>query len=382
MVTSFTTVAIWMLIIAFILAPCRLVADTMKEDFGSTVVADFSSASGTCHMTPVKQGKLLARRIGTYAVALPERDCGFPLFREPLKQLFVSVSSNGTAKLFFEDRCGNYVSCADFLSGKLSDTSMYWGAPDNGVAAEYGVMRDMMPLLISPRQRQVALMLRRIEGDVDIGKIHLESSIWLFAESCNDTDDVYSRVSENTSDADEVRRWTAVREVPATNRIVGCYKERHLYKCISGTWVDGEKPHRQRYHVLMNTGRYCLVEDDGNGVFRLEPYYTFPWWMEFSNARVCGRSTFYRVRHNELVVVDTRFGTLGFVDDMMLRPAFYQKAPGTGGLSLGAAVEKQVGELVCRPDMFFTKRVCTRIVSAPGNSELLRKLSRVSWGEE
>ena len=326
-------------------------------------------------MTPEKQGKLLARRIGTYEVDIAGCDSGFSFPGKRLVRLFVDISSNCTAKLFFEDDSGKYVSRAEFMSGKLSDTSIYWGHPEHGVSAKYGVMRDMMPLLISPHQRQIPLMLKRVAGRMDVKDIRLEPSIGSSFTSSSDATDIFSRVCENVSDADESRRLAANIGIAATNRMVACYEEQSRWKAKGGMWMCADKPNVRRYCVLMNYGGYRTLVEDGNGGYRFEPYYLFSWWEEFRNTFPCDNIHFYLVSGDALIQTDTFFGTLSELDAMILTPRLLQKTVGIDGLTEDKRIEGRVDQLMRHPEEFFTRRVWTRVPDVPKNAELRRKLS-------
>lgn len=353
-----------------------LFPDTMKTDFSSCYVKDFACFSEAHHMTPEKQAKMLDRRIGTYAADIPGDGSGFAVGGKKLVRLFVDISSNCIAKLFFEDESGSFVSSDCFLSGRLSDTSIYWGHPERGVSAKYGVMRDMMPLLISPHGRQMPLMLKRVEGRMDAREIRLEETVHPMHAICDNAGgDIFAKVCEDAAGAEESRRCAPGGEAPATNRMVACYEERSCFRAESGTWVCTGKPNRRRFHVLMSSGGYHTFVDDGNCDFTIEPYYKSAWWDEFRNTFPCGDGCYYKVSGDTIAVTSTCFGDLSILDSMIISPRLCQKTQMGDRLTADRYIEAKVDELTREPEKFFTRRVCERIANVPENGELRRKLS-------
>lgn len=361
---------------ALTLALCSgsLFADTMASDFFSVYVQDFSSFSCAHGMTPEKQHKLLERRIGTYETDISECDSGFSLPGKKLVRLFVDISSNCTAKLFFEDDSGNYVTRADFLSGKLSDTSIYWGHPEHGVAAIYGIMGDTMPMLVSPHQRQLPLILKRIDARIDASNVRQEPSVSALFASNRDAIDIFSRVCENDSDAEAMRQESFGMDKPGELKMVACYEERDRYNSKRGTWVCAGRSEARRYRVLMNDGGDHIIVQQDNCGYRFEPCYTFPWCNEFRSVFPCDRIEFYLVNDDTLIETKTCFQYLRDLDGCILRPRLYQKMQGLNGLPLDKWIEGTIDELTRNPERFFTRRIWTRVANTPKNNELRHKL--------
>ena len=289
-------------------------------------------------------------------------------------RLFVDISSNGTARLFFEDASGNFVTHAEYLSGKLSDTSIFWGHPKHGVAAKYGIMGDLMPLLISPHRHQTPLMLKRVDASIDVQSIRQEPSVnSLFAFNHAATD-IFSRVCENDSDADAARQVSSGKSEPGGLKMVACYEEQGRCMAKRGAWVCAGISDVRRYCVLMNNGGYHTIVWSNNGGYRFEPYYSFPWWDEFRSVFPCDGSEFYLVSGDTLIETTTCFQYLANMDGLILRPRLYQKMQGVNGLSLDKWIERKIDELTRSPDKFFTRRIWTRVANIPENVELRREL--------
>ena len=351
-----------------------LFPDSMAQDFSSCYVNDFSCFSSAHRMTPEKQGKLLGRRIGTYGVDVSGDDIGFSFPGRRLVRLLVNISSNCTARLFFEDGDGNYVSRADFMAGRLSDTSIYWGHPEHGVAARYGIMGDLMPLLISPHQRQIPLVLKRADARIDAQSIRQEPSVDALFASNHGAADIFSRVCESDSDADALRQVSSGKSEPGGLKMVACFEERRRCKAKRGAWVCAGKSDERRYCVLMNNGGYHTIVEKGNGGYRFEPYHTFSWWNEFRNLFPCDDTHFYLVADDTMIETITHFGTLAYLDGMILTPRLAQKMTDKDGLPLDKRIEESVDRLIRRPEEFFTRLIWTRVADIPRNEELRRRL--------
>lgn len=351
-----------------ILVFTNLPGDTEK-DFTFRYVRDFAKVSEHPRMTFRKQHALAKMRVGTYMTFLHDEANEFMIPTGCPKRLFVSVTTNDLVMLFFEDSEGRLVSRHDFLEGKISDESFYWGHPMHGVAARYGILRDTMLLLISPRWRQIALVLKR--QNVRTGEIKKLADIKCLAEMDCGTADIFSMICETEVEAAEARLLASTGGRPSAVRTVAFYAEdANIGSAHCRVHERVDRSHE--FMVMRNDGEFRRIMTCVDGTMKSQPYLLFAWWNEFDGTAPCQTGLFYAVRRNSISTVGTAFEISRHFDQMVIMPSFYQRNP-----EKICFLEDCVKRLLDEPMKLFWKKRYIRIANEPENMELRAKLDNI-----
>lgn len=115
----------WVLLV---MLPLQVVACREDGDFHYYYVRDFRFFEPVRRVTQITQEKMFARRRGTYVADLGEDAERWRVrLGKNVRRLFIDVSTNKIARVFFECADGEYVTCSEFLKGRMSDTCFFWG---------------------------------------------------------------------------------------------------------------------------------------------------------------------------------------------------------------------------------------------------------------
>ncbi|MBQ9431271.1 MAG: hypothetical protein IJU44_06940 [Kiritimatiellae bacterium] len=344
-----------------------------ENDFSYKYVSDFKYPSYYHRVSPEKQKMLADRRRGVYAVELRDMDSWFTLPGGFPKRLLVDVTTEGTARMCFEDYDGQIVSCRELLNGKLSDESIYWGDTGHGVSARYGIIRDVMPMLISPHKRQITLVLKRQDKCAELQNVRLLPTIWQLCSINDEAEDIFSRVCEEDDDAVTARACAKSGTCPVPCKMVACY--------VTGMGChDADKKEctvdlRPRYIVLKNNGGFYRIVGNKDDAFSNEFYLLFEWWREFNSAVHCDDTDiFYAVRRDSIARVLIPFSLSRCLDQMIITPEYFKQIHGKGMPSQDKLVGDKIDVLLREPGKMFSKTEYVRIQNTPQNKELRHRL--------
>lgn len=328
---------------------------------------------------------MFERRKGTY-VNVPEDDLRSLPFVKGIcpRRSYIKIADPDHVSLFFEDTGGRRVSCRAFMRGTLTDCCFFWGDPDCGVLAWYGVADNTMAVLVSPGSKVIPLHYIRVEDPETAGEITIEmveDQDLLTGISDSDTDPVdvigtdadwrkaAKRIQKEglaSPFAQNAQRLNAAYYVMAlgtrqinwlTNWHGGGWT--HLYMRLS---ADGEL----RYVLAENGKRF---EQWGIG----DP--EKPWWDYLRPGSDRYANTTW------ILTEDTLTERICYVMVLSSRIDGCISASESASISdkMQQYFEKLLEPLTPSPNRWFSTRVFKRLDPLPGNERLRRSIDDAPW---
>lgn len=324
---------------------------------------------------------MFKRRAGVYCTTLQSDTV--PFFRaKGLRKLYVDVASTNRVAMFFEDSSGQMLSCDELMQGKFMAECFYWGPPKDGVAAWYGIVNEVLTLVVSPHGAFSCFVLKRTSKEFD------EQSIRLVQTS---GDSGFQGIP-----SPDRRRQTVIRKVcsgeccakavedgltehrcahGAGDKTAACYvlssgikKIRGISGWDVGGWTD-------LYLLFKYDGRLTFILGKDGNDFSM-------WWPEEDDWTECfsGKrpNVAWRVSHDVIVQNSVYFGPSSSIDDYLLYPPDY-KWGGMHRMNPKPELDRSAEEYCSDGYQKFEQRVFVRLEASDSNAELVRKLEAVRW---
>lgn len=362
---------VFFLLVLLVGSPLFVLSDNLNRDFTYRYVPDFTKPSEVHRVTHEVQEKMAERRRGIY-VSSSQELLGWlsAQLGKKVRRFFIDIACDNRVKLVLECDDGEYVSSRDFLEGRMSDTSFYWGPPDRGVAARYGVLQDYLPVAFCPQKRPETFVMKKWSGTLDVGKVRLVPSLIRFCEGCEQGEDLFNLVCETESAARLARK----RSLDEESAIVVAYYVRELNRKAerNSEKVQAGNESPARYWVLTSTGTFWIFQSDVSSRFQWMPYLSCAWWSEFEgNVGVLGGNVLlHDVRRDEIIVIDTVFGLSQSLDSRIITPGYFRhKIPGKVE-TLGEQLDRSIARELRKPEEMFLKSRYRRLKDTPENKQL------------
>lgn len=350
----------WVLLV---MLPLQVVACREDGDFHYYYVRDFRFFEPVRRVTQITQEKMFARRRGTYVADLGEDAERWRVrLGKNVRRLFIDVSTNKIARVFFECADGEYVTCSEFLKGRMSDTCFFWGDAGNGIAARYGVLGEYLPVAFSYRTHPKVHVLKRLSGSFDTRNVGVVPHLIPLCGDCVSSNDVFSLVCE-TESAARITRLRARREdFSEDSEYVAYYvRERpHRLDRASVTSRDASLP--EHYWVLTTTGTFWTFDGDGVSRFRRCPYLRFAWWEEFEGTiPPIGNILLHDVSRDKIIEIDTVFGLSQSLDARIVQPGYFRARFHDSDLTIGEKLDQTIASETKKPEEMFLKSTYRRL---------------------
>ncbi len=325
------------------------------------------------------------RRKGLY-VNTPEDDPRALPFIKGIRPVrsYIEIKEPDHVSLFFEDAAGKLVSCRKLMRGMLTDCCLYWGDPECGVLAWYGVVENAMAVLVSPGVKAIPLHYVRTEALKGDRKVSFVDDGELLAGISgvgkDPIDAVYKEVEERV-----LAKRLRTMDFAARGERIGTHQKTVYYVMELGTrqinwltnWNGGGWTHL--YMRLGDDGvmRYVLAADGKRfeqwGIGDPEK----EWWDWLRPGR-----DRYRYTDGTWILSDDTITEL-FSPVMLVSLRMDDCITVSESASVNDKMKRHFANLmesvIPHPKRWFSTKVFKRLNPTPENGELRRSIDDAPW---